>query len=90
MKQGGGDELVVFRIERPTAGVWTFSVDVKGDVGYGYINMWLPITQFLGTDTYFLRPSPYETLTEPSGQPELHSEILLQTNKQTSQIKKFG
>lgn len=66
VEQGGGDELVVFRIERPTAGVWTFSVDVKGDVGYGYINMWLPITQFLGTDTYFLRPSPYETLTEPS------------------------
>lgn len=66
VEQGGGDELVVFRIERPTAGVWTFNVDVKGDGGYGYINMWLPITQFLSTDTYFLDSTPYETLTEPS------------------------
>lgn len=66
VEQGGGDELVVFRMVQPTAGVWTFKVEVKGNGGYGYINMWLPITQFLGENTYFLNSTPYETLTEPS------------------------
>ena len=28
--------------------------------------MWLPITDFLTSDTYFLNSSPYTTLTEPS------------------------
>ena len=28
--------------------------------------MWLPITQFLSSETYFLEPDPYVTLTEPS------------------------
>ena len=28
--------------------------------------MWLPLTEFLRSETYFLRPSPYYTLTEPS------------------------
>ena len=28
--------------------------------------MWLPMRNFLEGETYFLRPSPYNTLTEPS------------------------
>lgn len=66
VEQGGGDELVVFRVVQPTAGVWTFRIETKGSIGYGYINMWLPITQFLKTDVYFLNSTPYVTLTEPS------------------------
>lgn len=66
VEQGGGDELVVFRIERPTAGVWTFNIEIEKGVNYGYINMWLPITQFLKSETYFLNSTPYVTLTEPS------------------------
>lgn len=66
VEQGGGDELVVFRVVQPTAGVWTFQIEMRGSIGYGYINMWLPITQFLKTDVYFLSSTPYVTLTEPS------------------------
>lgn len=66
VEQGGGDELVVFRIVQPTAGVWTFRIEIQGSIGYGYINMWLPITPFLKTDVYFLNSTPYVTLTEPS------------------------
>lgn len=66
VEQGGGDELVVFRMEQPTAGVWTFDISVRRGADYGFISMWLPITQFLKSETYFLKPTPYITLTEPS------------------------
>lgn len=66
VEQGGGDELVVFRVVQPTEGVWTFQIEMRGSIGYGYINMWLPISQFLKTDVYFLNSTPYVTLTEPS------------------------
>ena len=66
VEQGSGDELVVLRFTLPTAGVWTFHITVQGDIDYGAFNMWLPISQFMKSDTYFLRSSPYTTLTEPS------------------------
>jgi len=66
VEQGGGDELVVFRMEAPTAGVWTFDIEVMRGANYGFISMWLPITQFLQSETYFLKSTPYMTLTEPS------------------------
>lgn len=66
VEQTTGDELIVFRFTDPTPGVWTFRIQVEGNSTYGTINMWLPITQFLMTETYFLRSSPNLTLTEPS------------------------
>ena len=66
VEQGTGDELVVFRFTEPTPGVWTFRINVQGNTNSGNINMWLPITAFLGSETYFLQSNPYRTLTEPS------------------------
>lgn len=66
VEQGSGEELVVFRFTEPTAGVWTFHIEIQGNSDYGYIHMWLPITPFLSSETYFLRSTPYMTLTEPS------------------------
>lgn len=66
VEQGSGQELIVFHFTSPTPGVWTFLVEAEGDNNYGAINMWLPITQFLTGDTYFLRSTPNLTLTEPS------------------------
>ena len=66
VEQGSGDELIVLRFIMPTAGVWTFFVETQGEAEYGNFNMWLPITQFLHSETYFLRSSPYMTLTVPS------------------------
>lgn len=66
VEQGGGEELVVFRFTLPTPGVWTFEMEMRGSGGYGVLNMWLPITEFLASETYFLNASTYLTLTEPS------------------------
>lgn len=71
VEKGTGEQVVVFRFEEPTPGIWTFNIVVEGDSDYSDINMWLPITEFLQGDTHFLRSSPYTTLTEPSLAPNV-------------------
>lgn len=66
VEQGSGEELIVFRFREPTPGVWRFELASTGSGDYGTINMWLPLQQFLQSETYFLRSSPYITLTEPA------------------------
>ena len=73
VEPGSGGELILFRFQDPTPGIWTIQVTTTG-AEYdenGNFHIWLPITQFLGGDTYFLRPSPYVTLTEPGNTREV-------------------
>lgn len=66
VEPGGGEELIVFRMEAPTPGIWTFRVSLVGQSSSGNFHMWLPIQAFQSGGTYFLRPDPDITLTEPS------------------------
>lgn len=61
-----GEQLLLFRIQAPTPGIWTFQVSATGNTYNGEFDMWLPIREFLSNDTYFLSPTPYTTLTEPA------------------------
>lgn len=61
-----GEQLVVFRVSQPTAGIWNFRVTAAGQLYNGNFHLWLPITDFLTAECYFLSPDPYTTLTEPS------------------------
>lgn len=61
-----GEELIKMRIVNPTPGIWSFEVVASGEIHNGNFHMWLPITEFLNTEVYFLTPSPYITLTEPA------------------------
>lgn len=73
VEQGSGEELIFFRFVDPTPGVLTIQVTVMGGGNQpdGSFHMWLPITPFLQADTYFLRPSPYTTITEPGNAREV-------------------
>lgn len=66
VEQNTGDELVVFRFVNPTPGIWTIRVQGDGQTYDGGFHMWLPITPFLRSQTYFLESNPYVTLTEPA------------------------
>lgn len=60
-----GQELIQIRIENATEGVWT--VRVYGEmVVTGEFNMYLPVSDFINSETYFLKPDPFITLTTPS------------------------
>lgn len=61
-----GEELITFRFDAPTPGVWNIRVYNLGPDRSRQFHLWLPITQFLRGETYFLRPDPYTTLTDPS------------------------
>lgn len=66
VEASSGEELILFWIEDPTPGIWTFQVSGQGEVYNGSFDVWLPITEFLNTETFFLNPTPYTTLTEPA------------------------
>lgn len=66
VEPASGEELILMRVVEPTPGIWTFQVAGSTEIHNGTFHMWLPITQFLNTSTYFLESTPYITLTEPS------------------------
>lgn len=66
VEPSSGEQLIRFRVEDPTPGIWTFRVNSVGDVHNGEFNIWLPITDFMNAEIYFLEPNPYTTLTEPA------------------------
>ena len=73
VEQGSGEELIFFRFYNPSPGVWTIQVTSSGGKYQpdGNFHIWLPITDFLRGETYFLRPSPYTTITEPGNTREV-------------------
>lgn len=69
VEQNAGDELINIKFENPTPGIWTIRVMAEGEIYNGVFHMWLPITQFLGGETYFLESDPNTTMTEPAYAP---------------------
>ena len=64
--QGSGDALVLLRFEKPTPGIWTVGVSDMSGIPNTRFDAWLPISDFLEEQVYFLEPNPNITLTAPS------------------------
>ena len=65
IEQASGNEVIRMRFTRPQSGIWTIRVFSRGIYGDNTFHMWLPIRQFLRSDTAFLQPTPYTTITSP-------------------------
>ena len=57
-------ELIYFRFRSPAPGIWRLVVEPVQVID-GRFHIWLPLTEFLTGDVYFLSPDPYYTLTNP-------------------------
>jgi len=57
-------ELVFFRFQNPIAGIWKVVVEPI-QIDEGAFHMWLPVTEFLENEVYFLQSNPDYTITEP-------------------------
>lgn len=57
-------ELIFFRILNPTPGIWKVVVEPVR-IEEGVYHMWLPMTEFLENEVYFLQSNPDYTITEP-------------------------
>lgn len=60
-----GRSFARLKFINPTGGIWTIRVKTVGKVHNGVFHMWLPIQAFLAGDTYFLKPDPNMTITDP-------------------------
>lgn len=60
-----GTTLTLIRMLNPANGIWTFRI-YGTNLTYGTFHMWLPITDFVHGETYFLASNPEITLTDPS------------------------
>ncbi len=60
-----GAEVIRFRFSDPTQGIWNIRINSEGSAAGGQFDIWLPVSDFLSSDTYFLESSPYTTITEP-------------------------
>ena len=58
-------ELVFFRFQAPAPGIWKIIVEPLSSID-GNFHMWLPLTEFLSGEVYFLESDPYYTLTAPA------------------------
>lgn len=58
-------ELVFFRFQTPAPGIWKIIVEPLASID-GNFHMWLPLTEFLSGEVYFLEADPYYTLTSPA------------------------
>lgn len=63
-ESGSGRQLIFFRFENPTAGVWRIRVYNSLYLN-GRYHMWLPVESFCKPETIFLRPNPDTTITNP-------------------------
>lgn len=59
-----GNQLILMRVERPAEGIWRFLIYPE-EVFAGGFDIWLPVHRFVSKDTYFLRPDPDVTITDP-------------------------
>lgn len=59
-----GRQLIMFRFVNPAPGIWKFTIQ-SSNPQKDTFHMWLPVTPFLSENTYFLRSSPFTTVTSP-------------------------
>ncbi len=60
-----GDPCVFMRFMNPTEGIWAVRVNGQGSTAENGYNMWLPIHNFLNSDTRFAIPEPDVTICAP-------------------------
>lgn len=59
-----GKQVILLRFTNPSPGLWKFQVYGRGDL-QGAFHIWLPMGEFISTETYFLNANPYTTVTSP-------------------------
>ena len=62
---GGANQLAFLRFTTPLQGLWTIRVTARQTIRGGY-NMWLPQSELMSGNVFFLRSTPDITATTPS------------------------
>ena len=57
-------ELIFFRFDAPSSGIWRINVEPIRIID-GRYHIWLPVTELLQGEVFFLNSNPYYTITNP-------------------------
>lgn len=57
-------ELIFFRFDTPSPGIWKVNVEPIRIID-GHYHIWLPVTEFIDGEVFFLNSNPYYTITNP-------------------------
>lgn len=60
-----GDQLVIFRFEKPSAGIWTINVSAYFEETNTSFDAWLPIREFRQEETGFVDSNPETIICSP-------------------------
>lgn len=60
----GGEQVIRMNFRSPAAGLWRLLVYAQGSGDRTY-DLWMPITNFLKEETFFVNPQSADTLTSP-------------------------
>ena len=59
-----GSQFIFTRFENPMSGIWRILIRNSLDIRETF-HIWLPVRGFISDETYFLRPDPDTTITDP-------------------------
>ena len=59
-----GSQFIFMRFENPMSGIWRILIRNSLDIREAF-HIWLPVRGFISDETYFLRPDPDTTITDP-------------------------
>ena len=59
-----GSQFIFMRVENPMSGIWRILIRNSLDIRETF-HLWLPVRGFISDETYFLRPDPDTTITDP-------------------------
>ena len=59
-----GSQFIFMRFENPMSGIWRILIRNTLDICETF-HIWLPVRGFISDETYFLRPDPDTTITDP-------------------------
>ena len=59
-----GSQFIFMRFETPMSGIWRILIRNSLDIRETF-HIWLPVRGFISDETYFLRPDPDTTITDP-------------------------
>ncbi len=61
-----GAQLVIVRFRNPSAGIWRILIHKRDRTLPLHFNIWLPISNFISEETFFINSTPFTTLTSPA------------------------
>jgi len=64
IEQISGQQVIILRFDKPSSGIWRFDIFGKG-YSKGAFHMWLPVSDLISKNTYFLKGDPNTTITSP-------------------------